>query len=93
MRVSKGWVSVVARETVEDLMKKELIGLKAPKDDVVRLIDELMLNELMVEDRLNEEVRGLLRQHEMEIEKGRLDYRRLFDLTKQKLVKEQNIIL
>jgi hypothetical protein len=46
-----------------------------------------------VEDRLNEEVREFLKGHASEIEKGRLDYRRLFDLTKQKLVKERNLVL
>ena len=27
------------------------------------------------------------------IEKGRLDYRKLFDMTKQKIVRERNVIL
>jgi hypothetical protein len=52
-----------------------------------------MLEELTVEDRLNEEVREMLKKFEPEIEKGRLDYRKLFDLTKQKLVKERNLVL
>ena len=47
----------------------------------------------MVEDRLNEEVRQILKKFEPEIEKGRLDYRRLFDMTKQKIVKERNVII
>ena len=34
-----------------------------------------------------------LKKYDVEIEKGRLDYRKLFELTKQKLVKERNIIL
>lgn len=55
--------------------------------------EELIMEELTVEDRLNEEVREILKGHTVEIEKGRLDYRRLFDLTKQKLVKERNIVL
>ena len=55
--------------------------------------EELIMEELTVEDRLNEEVREILKGHTVEIEKGRLDYRRLFDLTKQKLVKERNIVI
>ncbi len=47
----------------------------------------------MVEDRLNQEVREMLKQFDADIEKGRLDYRRLFDLTKKKLIKERNIII
>ncbi len=51
------------------------------------------MNELAIEDRLNEEVRQLLKVHAPEIEKGRLDYRKLFEMTKQKLVRERNIVL
>jgi hypothetical protein len=47
----------------------------------------------MVEDRINDEVRQILKKFEPEIEKGRLDYRKLFDMTKQKIVKERNVIL
>ncbi len=93
MRIPKGWVSVLAKEIIEELLKKELIELKLPEDKVVKLLEELMLDEFMVEDRLNEEVREILKQYDTEIEKGRLDYHRLFELTKRKLVKERNIIL
>jgi hypothetical protein len=47
----------------------------------------------MVEDRLNEEVRELLKRHASDIERGRMDYRKLFELTKQRLVKERNLVL
>lgn len=93
MRIPKGWVPVIAREIVEELLKRNLVELQASQEKVTELLTELMFEELMVEDRLNEEVRGMLKKFEPEIEKGRLDYRKLFDLTKQKLVKERNLIL
>ncbi|MBI4710765.1 MAG: DUF507 family protein [Nitrospirae bacterium] len=93
MRVPKSWVSIIAKEIIEDLLGKKLIELDVSKDAVIKLSDKLIFEELTVEDRLNEEVRGLLKKYDSEIEKGRLDYRRLFDLTKQKLVKERNIVL
>lgn len=93
MRIPKTWVTVIAKEIIEELLKKDLIELQAPKEKITELLHELMLEELMVEDRLNDEVREMLKKFDSEISKGRLDYRRLFDLTKQKLVKERNIIL
>lgn len=93
MRVPKAWVSIIAKEIIEDLLEKKLIELDISKDEVIKLSDKLIFEELTVEDRLNEEVRGLLKKYDSEIEKGRLDYRKLFDLTKQKIVKERNIIL
>jgi len=93
MRIPKSWVSVLAKEIMEDLLRKEALELNASREQVTQLIEELILEELMVEDRINDEVREMLKQYDAEIEKGRLDYRRLFDMTKQKLVKERNIIL
>ncbi len=93
MRIPKSWMPVLSREIIEDLLKKDMIELKTSKESVLELLEELMLNELMVEDRLNEEVREILKQYDSEIEKGKLDYRMLFELTKRKLVKERNIIL
>lgn len=55
--------------------------------------EEILMEELTVEDRLNEEVREILKAHAGEIEKGRMDYRKLFELTKQKLVRERNLVL
>jgi hypothetical protein len=93
MRIPKSWVPVLAHEIMEDLLKKESLELNASREEVTQLIEELILEELMVEDRINDEVREMLKRYDAEIEKGRLDYRRLFEMTKQKLVKERNVIL
>ncbi|GMR03326.1 MAG: DUF507 family protein [Thermodesulfovibrionia bacterium] len=93
MRVSKERVSVLANEITRVLCEKKLIGLKNSQDDVIKLTNKLIFDELIVEEQLNREVREFLKKYDVEIEKGRLDYRRLFELTKQKLVKEKNIIL
>jgi hypothetical protein len=93
MRVPKSWVPIVAKEIMEELTERNMIKLQEPREKITELLLGLMLEELSVEDRLNEEVREMLKKFDSEISKGRLDYRRLFDLTKQKLVKERNIIL
>jgi len=93
MRIPKSWVPVLAKEIIEDLLRKEALELNASREQVTQLMEELILEELMVEDRINDEVREMLKQYDTEIEKGNLDYRRLFEMTKQKLVKERNIIL
>lgn len=93
MRVPKALVPVLSKEIIKNLMEREQIALNVSKEQVVALLEELVLEELMVEDRLNAEVRELLKQFDSEIEKGRLDYRMLFEMTKKKLVKERNIVL
>jgi hypothetical protein len=62
-------------------------------DQLLGETEEIIMTELTVEDRLNAEVRELLKKHAVEIEQGRLDFRKLFELTKKKLVKERNLIL
>ena len=93
MRIPKGWVPGFSKKILNDLLKNELVRLRDPKENVVALIEELLLEELMVEDRLNDEIREMLKQYDAEIEKGQLDYRKLFDMTKQKILRERNIII
>lgn len=93
MRIPKSWIPYIANNIIENLLKKELIESTVSKDQLIEEAQKLILDELMVEDRLNEEVRELLKRYESEIEKGKLDYRKLFEMTKQKLVKQRNLVL
>jgi hypothetical protein len=93
MRIPKSWVPMLAKKIADNLVKKDLVESLVPVATLISETERLLLEELMVEDRLNEEVRQILKKFEPEIEKGRLDYRRLFDMTKQKIVRERNIIL
>ena len=93
MRIPKSWVPIIAKKIIDNLIAKELVTPKIPLDKLLEIAERLMMEELMVEDRLSDEVRELLKKHESEIERGRMDYRSLFELTKKKLVKERNIVL
>ncbi|GBE41744.1 MAG TPA: DUF507 family protein [Nitrospirae bacterium] len=93
MRIPKGWVPGISKKILRDLLKNELVRLRDPNDQVVALIEKLLLEELMVEDRLNDEIKEMLRQYDAEIEKGQLDYQRLFNMTKQKILRERNIVI
>ena len=93
MRIPKSWVPIIAKKIIDNLIAKELVRPNIPMDKLLETAEGLMMEELMVEDRLNDEVRLLLKKHESEIERGRMDYRALFELTKKKLVKERNLVL
>jgi hypothetical protein len=93
MRIPKHWVPSLAKRIIDTLIAKQLIETDIPFNRLLEETERLITEELMVEDRLNEEVRQILRKFEPEIERGRLDYRKLFDMTKQKLVREKNIVL
>jgi hypothetical protein len=93
MRIPKPWVTLLAKKIVDNITSKGFVKPAIPLEKLLSETEELLLTELTVEDRLNEEVRELLKKYTTEIEKGHMDYRKLFDLTKQKLVKERNLIL
>ncbi len=93
MRVPKSWIPLLAKRIIDNLIQKKLIDTSALPKNLVEETERLITDELSVEDRLNEEVRQLLKKYESDIEKGRLDYRKLFDITKQKLIRDRNIIL
>ena len=93
MRIPKSWVPIMAKKIVDKLIANGMISSKIPVEKLIERTGAILLDELMVEDRLNNEVRELLKQHETDIERNRMDYRKLFELTKQKLVKERNLVL
>ena len=93
MRIPKTWVPLLTKRIIDNILSKGLVKPVVPQERLLSETEELILEELTVEDRLNEEVREILKGHASEIEKGRMDYRRLFDLTKQKLVKERSLVL
>jgi hypothetical protein len=93
MRIPKSWVPGLAKRIIENLIRNKLLESNVPLNNLLEETEALMMEELMVEDRLHEEIRAMLRKFESDIEKGRMDYRKLFEMTKHKLVKERNIIL
>jgi hypothetical protein len=93
MRIPKTWVPLLTKKIIDNLISKNLVRPGISAEKLLLATEALILTELTVEDRLNDEVREILKSHASEIEKGRMDFRRLFDLTKQKIVKERNIVL
>ncbi|MBF0564864.1 MAG: DUF507 family protein [Nitrospirae bacterium] len=93
MRVPKSWVPIISREIMNNLMKEGMIEPKVSLEIIIKEVEAIVVDELMAEDRLMDEVREKLKSFESEIEKKHMDYKTLFDLMKQKLIKERNIII
>ncbi|MBF0554377.1 MAG: DUF507 family protein [Nitrospirae bacterium] len=93
MRVPKTWIHFISGKILDDLVKGGLIESSVSREELLKETEQVILYEMMAEDRLNDEVREILRSYEGEIEKKRLDYKSLFDMTKHRLVKEKNIVI
>ncbi|MDA8078447.1 MAG: DUF507 family protein [Nitrospiraceae bacterium] len=93
MRVPKSWVPLLVKRITNNLVAREMVKPTVSMEKFIAEAELIIMQELTVEDRLNDEVRELLKHHATDIERGRMDYRKLFDLTKQRLVKERNLVL
>jgi len=93
MRLSKEQVEKICKLILNHLKAKELIVFKAQEEAVLSRIVEIFLKDMRAEDELDKEVEKLLKVHEREIEAGRMDYRKMFSLTKTKLARERGIVL
>jgi hypothetical protein len=93
MRLPKEMIQHIADAIAANLESKGLVEYEVPKGAIAGKIAEVITADMMVEERLNDEVKKLLVAHEAEIAKENMDYRRVFELTKQKLAKEKGIVL
>lgn len=93
MRLKEEMIDYLARGIVDNLVKGKYIELQRKKEEVESEIKAVIRDDLVVEDRLNEEVKEILQAHSHEIDRGNVDYARMFNLIKSKLVKERGLIL
>ncbi len=93
MRLSKERVRHMSEMLATRLQQDEHIAIAGDRKGVVEALDRVITEELSVEDRLNAEVRQLLKAYERQIEQGQVDYQKMFTMIKQKLVRERGIIL
>jgi hypothetical protein len=93
MRLSKELIKQIAEAIANNLESKGLARLSQPRHVVAAKVAEIITEDMMAEDRLNREVEKLLASYEGEISKGGMDYRKLFELTKQKLAKEKKMVI
>ena len=93
MRLSKERVRHISESLATRLQQEEQVTIVGDRKAFVAQIDHAILEELSVEDRLNAEVRQLLNAYEQDIERGHVDYQRMFTMVKSKLARERGIIL
>lgn len=93
MKLTKERVRHLADAVVSHLHEKGFVDLAGTKQDLVNVLDAAITDELSVEDRLNAEVRTLMKQYDAEIERGGVDYQKMFTMIKTKLVRERGLIL
>jgi hypothetical protein len=93
MRLRKKMIEYVAKRVTDHLLAKGLIATQVPTETLMADMRRLITEDLQVEDRLNEEVKEILRAHTSAMDQGNIDYARMFAMVKKQLVKERGLIL
>ena len=93
MRLSKDMIKYLSDAIAVNLETKGLADYEVPREAISAKIAEVITADMLAEDKLNKDVEKILAAHEAEIAKENMDYRKLFDLTKQKLAKDRGIVL
>ena len=92
MGLRREYVRLLSTKIAEDLVKQEMI--EVPEGlDLAEQVFQVMDSELNVEDRINEEVRGLLNQYQDQMRQTGASYQEMFKLIKNKLVRERKLVL
>jgi hypothetical protein len=93
MRLSESKIDSLCSQIAALLQEQDDAAVESDANRLQALVRQAMLEELLVEDRLEEEVRELLKQYDHEIRRGRLSYNTLFTRIKSKLVRERGLVL
>ena len=92
MQFPREYVAYMAKQVLKRLTAAELIQFDQP-EYVTEVISEVMLDELLVEDRLNDEARKILEQFGDEMKQLGATYEDAFKAIKKQLVRERKVIL
>ena len=92
MRLKKDFIEKISKKIIKSLVSKNLIVWESSHDKLKSVISEIIIDDLMVEDHLNEEVKELLDSRTDEYERSMMDYGRVFQLVKSKLARERGLI-
>lgn len=92
MLLNRDFVSYMAAEAVKKLVEGNLIETKAAEAVTTRL-RQAMQEELAVEDRVNDEVRNILVQHQDEMRRTGVSYQEMFKKVKAQIARDRKLIL
>jgi hypothetical protein len=92
MLIQRDYVGYMAAEVVKKLVEGELIEAKNV-DAVILRVRQQMNEELSVEDKINEEVRQLLTQHQEEMRRTGASYQEMFKKAKAQIARDRKLIL
>ena len=92
MQFPREYVAYMAKQVLKRLTTAGLIQYDQP-EYVEEVMVQVVIDELSVEDRINDEVRQILEEHGNEMKQLGASYEDAFKAIKKQLVRERKVIL
>jgi len=94
MLLNRDYVGHMASQLVQKLVEDEQIAIKEKDvEPVILKVRTRMMEEITVEDKINEEVRTILTQHQDEMRRAGISYQEMFKKVKGQLARDRKLIL
>jgi len=93
MLLNRDYVGHMASQVVKKLVEDEQIAVKEKDiEPVILKVRNRMMEEITVEDKINEEVRTILTQHQDEMRRAGISYQEMFKKVKGQLARDRKLI-
>ncbi len=93
MRLTNEMIEQMSRKATKALLDSGQIIWEDTPEKLESIINHVITQDLMVEDQLNDEVKTLLESRTKDYERDMMDFSRVFQMVKKKLVRERGLIL
>jgi hypothetical protein len=94
MLLNRDYVGHMASQVVKKLVEGEQIAVKEKDvEPVILKVRNRMMEEITIEDKINEEVRTILTQHQDEMRRAGISYQEMFKKVKGQLARDRKLIL
>jgi len=92
MLINRDLVSYMAAEVVKKLAAGELVEVKNA-NTVTQRVSQAMVDEITVEDRINDEAREILIEHQEQMRNSGISYQDMFKKVKAQLARDRKLVL
>jgi len=92
MQFPRDYVSYMAKQMLKRLTAAGLVQYEQP-EYVTEVITQVILDELSVEDRINDEARRILEEHGSEMKQLGATYEEAFKAIKRQLIRDRKVVL
>jgi hypothetical protein len=92
MQLTREFIGYMTKEVLKRLTTAGLIVYDQP-EYVTEVMTQVVLDELSIEARIDDEVRKILEQHGAEMKETGAEYEEMFKKVKRQLVRERKVVL